>query len=135
MKPVAAQTWARIGHSAPHVSAQSRIRPHMTGLCPGAHSYQLRTHFAWWWQVQGSNLGRLSRRFTDRRHIQPGLRICGWLLNFAPYSPGDRSDRRLARPDQISAVASAYRGNICQAHRDRVGRRPGACEVSGTGSP
>ena len=35
MKPVAAQTWARIGHSAPHVSAQSRIRPHMTGLCPG----------------------------------------------------------------------------------------------------
>jgi integrase len=32
--PAAAQTWARIGHSSPHMSARSRLQPHMTLLGP-----------------------------------------------------------------------------------------------------
>jgi hypothetical protein len=29
----------------------------------------------------------MGRRFTDRRHTWPELRICSWRLNFAAYSP------------------------------------------------
>jgi hypothetical protein len=32
-----------------------------------AENSQLAGRFRWWWQVQGSNLRRLSRRFIDRR--------------------------------------------------------------------
>src|SRR5215472_19362882 len=60
------QTWARIGHRVPLTRTRSRIQPPITRVSkissePG--SSQLRVRFRWWWQVQGSNLGRLSRRF------------------------------------------------------------------------
>jgi hypothetical protein len=60
------QTWARIGHRDSFMGTWSRTQPPVTRASkilnrPG--SSQLRTCFRWWWQVQGSNLGRLSRRF------------------------------------------------------------------------
>ena len=66
IKSGSGQTLARIWHRDPDTGAQSRIQPPMTRagkitIEPG--SSQLRAHFRWWWQVQGSNLGRLSRRF------------------------------------------------------------------------
>ena len=42
-----------------------------------------------WWQVQGSNLGRRSRRFTDHWHIVTHLRQCSEFPIFTTYSPGD----------------------------------------------
>jgi hypothetical protein len=60
------QTWARIGHRDPDTGTRNRIQPPMTRADkitnePG--SSQFKVCFRWWWQVQGSNLGRLSRRF------------------------------------------------------------------------
>jgi hypothetical protein len=60
------QTWARIGHRDPSRGTRSRIQPPMiraSKIIIELGSYQLRVRFRWWWQVQGSNLGRLSRRF------------------------------------------------------------------------
>ena len=60
------RTWARIGHRDPFTGTRSRIQPPVTRaskITSGPGSSQIRVHFRWWWQVQGSNLGRLSRRF------------------------------------------------------------------------
>src|SRR5690242_12944280 len=60
------QTWARIGHRDPSTGTWNRIQPPITRadkIIIEPWSSQLRVRFSWWWQVQGSNLGRLSRRF------------------------------------------------------------------------
>ena len=60
------KTLARIWHRDPDMGAQDRIQPPITRpgkITTEPWSSQLRVRFRWWWQVQGSNLGRLSRRF------------------------------------------------------------------------
>src|SRR5437764_3342974 len=87
IKRTARQTWARIGHSGPQISAPGRIQPHITRLGKitiGPGSSQLTGRFHWWWQVQGSNLGRLSRRFYSETAGRPGI----WPLAAAIPSRG-----------------------------------------------
>lgn len=52
------------------------------------------------WQGEGSG-------FTDRRHTYAGLRICGWLLDFAWYSPADHARQR--RSGASTALRRALR--------------------------
>jgi hypothetical protein len=44
--------------------------------------------------------------FTDRWHMSPGLRIYGWLLNFAAHSPDDGT--------------SAWSGHLVEPGRQRL---------------
>jgi hypothetical protein len=66
IKSDSGQTLARIWHRGPSTGTWNRIQPPTTRpvkITTEPGSSQLRVHFRWWWQVQGSNLGRLSRRF------------------------------------------------------------------------
>jgi hypothetical protein len=51
----------RMSHGYRHLAARSGVWLHRPGTSQGRHS-ALSWCFVWW-QVQGSNLGRLSRRF------------------------------------------------------------------------
>ena len=71
------QTWARIGHRDPFTGTWNHIQPptmRASKISTELGSSQFRVRFRWWWQVQGSNLGRLSRRFYRGTAASPAIR-------------------------------------------------------------
>ncbi len=68
-------------------------------LCPGPELVRPARRI-------GSCWGGISADFTDRWHMSTGLRIYGWLLNFATHSPDDGT--------------SAWSGHLVEPRRQRL---------------
>ena len=75
----------------------TRRRPVSTGHSwtgtrqPLTLSALVKGHFRWCGRSRVRTWVGLADGFTDCRHIWPDLALCGWLLKFAPYSPGDQA--------------------------------------------
>ena len=69
--------------------------------------------------LRTSGCSRLSRRFTDRRHMLAHLERCGECLNFARYSPGDPYRHACNDKDVLDVIDRRPAGSA------RAGTKPG----------